>query len=305
MIQSFLSKYIPENRNLHAIFLMIVAMACFTLVDLLIKISSQTLPVGQVMITLGLGSALAFWMMMAVKGEPVLFAPFLQPALLLRNTGDFVGSISMCLALAYVPISTIGAVIQAVPLMLTAAAALFLGERIGIRRLSAILVGFAGVIFILQPGRADFDVMVVLAVVAAVGLSVRDIGTKLVSRDVSTFLVSFYGAALFACSGGLLLFFTGGASLPNAPMIIASVVMIALSSFGMICVTIAVRIGEMSVVSPFRYSRLLFSLAAGVMVLGEQVNAMMLFGCVLTIGAGLYIWRREIALKPGEGGSGA
>ena len=59
-----------------------------------------------------------------------------------------------------------------------------------------------------------------------------------------------------------------------------------------------VRLGEMSVVSPFRYSRLLFSVAAGVLILGEQVNAMMLFGCALTIGAGLYIWQREIALKP-------
>ena len=67
---------------------------------------------------------------------------------MLRNVGDFAGALGMCLALAYVPISTIGAVLQTVPLMITAAAALFLGERVGIRRLSAILVGFAGTLFI-------------------------------------------------------------------------------------------------------------------------------------------------------------
>lgn len=291
-------KDMPAHANLHSIMLMIVAMGAFTIADLLIKILSQTLPVGQVMLILGLGSAFVFRILMAMKGEALLLTPLCQPAMMLRNVGDVVGSLSMCLALAYVPISTIGAVIQAVPLMLTAAGALFLGERVGVRRLSAILVGFSGVVFILQPGRADFNAMVVLALIAAIGLTVRDIGTKLLSREVSTLLVSFYGAMIFAISGGVLLSVTGGASWPDATMLVMFLVMIGLGSVGYICVTTSVRIGEMSVVSPFRYSRLLFSVAVGVIVLGEQVNALMLFGCALTMGAGLYIWRREIILKP-------
>ena len=52
--------------------------------------------------------------------------------------------------------------------------------------------------------------------------------------------------------------------------------------------------GDMSVVSPFRYTRLLFSMAAGILILGEHVNAMMLAGSALTILSGLYIWHREI-----------
>lgn len=291
-------KDMPAHANLHSIMLMIVAMGAFTIADLLIKILSQTLPVGQVMLILGLGSAFVFRILMAMKGEALLLTPLRQPAMMLRNVGDVVGSLSMCLALAYVPISTIGAVIQAVPLMLAAAGALFLGERVGVRRLSAILVGFSGVVFILQPGRADFNAMVVLALIAAIGLTVRDIGTKLLSREVSTLLVSFYGAMIFAISGGVLLSVTGGASWPDATMLVMFLVMIGLGSVGYICVTTSVRIGEMSVVSPFRYSRLLFSVAVGVIVLGEQVNALMLFGCALTMGAGLYIWRREIILKP-------
>ena len=291
-------KDMPAHANLHSIMLMIVAMGAFTIADLLIKILSQTLPVGQVMLILGLGSAFVFRILMAMKGEALLLTPLRQPAMMLRNVGDVVGSLSMCLALAYVPISTIGAVIQAVPLMLTAAGALFLGERVGVRRLSAILVGFSGVVFILQPGRADFNAMVVLALIAAIGLTVRDIGTKLLSREVSTLLVSFYGAMIFAISGGVLLSVTGGASWPDATMLVMFLVMIGLGSVGYICVTTSVRIGEMSVVSPFRYSRLLFSVAVGVIVLGEQVNALMLLGCALTMGAGLYIWRREIILKP-------
>ena len=287
----------PTGENLQSIILMIAAMGCFTLADLLIKIASRTLPVGQIMIMLGIGSSLVFWGLMRLKRDPIYFTPLRQPAVMLRNVGDFAGALGMCLALAYVPISTIGAVLQTVPLMITAAAALFLGERVGIRRLSAILVGFAGTLFILQPGSADFDLMVVLALVAAIGMTARDIGTKLISRELSTLLLSLYASMLFCVSGGILLLVTGGASLPDGGMILLFVVMTALGSLGYILVTTAVRLGDMSVVSPFRYSRLLFSLAVGILILGETVNAMMLVGCALTIGAGLYIWRREIVLQ--------
>ena len=287
----------PTGANLQSIILMIAAMGCFTLADLLIKIASRTLPVGQIMIMLGIGSSLVFWGLMRLKRDPIYFTPLRQPAVMLRNVGDIAGALGMCLALAYVPISTIGAVLQTVPLMITAAAALFLGERVGIRRLSAILVGFAGTLFILQPGSADFDLMVVLALVAAIGMTARDIGTKLISRELSTLLLSLYASMLFCVSGGILLLVTGGASLPDGGMILLFVVMTALGSLGYILVTTAVRLGDMSVVSPFRYSRLLFSLAVGILILGETVNAMMLVGCALTIGAGLYIWRREIVLQ--------
>ena len=85
--------------------------------------------------------------------------------------------------------------------------------------------------------------------------------------------------------------------MPDIKMILIFAVMIALGSLGVIFMTEAVRLGDMSVVSPFRYTRLLFSMAAGIFILGEQVNAMMLFGSTLTILSGLYIWRREILFK--------
>ena len=287
-----------SNANLRSIILMVAAMGCFTLVDLMIKIASRTMPVGQVMVMFGGGLTVVFAGLIMIKGETIRFAPLRQPAMLLRNAGDVLAGITMSIALAYVPISIIGAVIQSVPLMLTAAAALFLGERVGIRRISAILVGFSGVLFIIQPGRSDFDLMVVLAVMAAVGLTIRDLGTKLVSRDVSTLLVSFYASVLYTLSGTALLLISGGANMPDGGTLLQFAFMIALGALGYICVTNAVRVGDMSVVSPFRYSRMLFSVAVGITILGEEVNSMMMFGCALTIGAGLYIWRRELVLKP-------
>jgi drug/metabolite transporter (DMT)-like permease len=286
-----------SGSNLRSIILMIAAMGCFTFADLLIKIASQVLPVGQVMIVLGVGSALVFWTLMRLQGEAIRLSPLVNPAILIRNFGEIIAATSMCLALVYVPISTIGAVIQTVPLMITAVAALFLGERVGARRAMAILVGFLGAILIVQPNEADFDAKILLVFASAVGMTIRDVATKLVSHNFSTLLLSFYSCVLFSLSGCVLLLMTKGAGMPDLKMMITFLAMIALGSLGVIFMTKAVRLGDMSVVSPFRYTRLLFSVAAGVLILGEQVTGMMLFGSALTIGAGLYIWRREILVR--------
>ena len=285
------------NANLKSIILMIIGMGCLTLGDLLIKIASQTLPLGQVMIVFGVGSITVFLGLMRLKGESVRLSPFTNPAVVLRNIGDLIAINGMCLALVFVPISTIGAVIQTVPLMVTAAAALFLGERVGTRRWLAIVIGFLGTLFVIQPGTATFDITTTLVLIAAVGMALRDITTKLVRENFSTLLLSSYTSVLFIISGSILLIISGGASVPDIEMIAILAAMIASGSLGFFFTTKAVRLGDVSVVIPFRYTRILFSLAAGILILSEQVDAVMLFGSALTILSGLYIWRREIVTQ--------
>ena len=285
------------SSNLKSIILMIIAMGCLTLADLLIKIASQTIPLGQVMIVFGVGSITVFLGLMSIKGESVRLSPFTNPAVVFRNIGDLIAINGMCLALVFVPISIIGAVIQTVPLMVTAAAALFLGERVGTRRWLAIVIGFLGTLFIIQPGAATFDITTTLVLIAAVGMALRDITTKLVRENFSTLLLSSYTSVLFIISGSVLLIISGGASVPDIGMVVILAAMIAAGSLGFFFTTEAVRLGDVAVVIPFRYTRLLFSVTAGILILGEQVNAIMLFGCALTILSGLYIWRREIVIQ--------
>ena len=287
----------PASKNLKSIILMIIGMGCLTLADLLIKIASQTLPLGQVMIVFGVGSITVFLGLMNINGESVRLSPFTNPAVVLRNLGDLLAINGMCLALVFVPISTIGAVIQTVPLMVTAAAALFLGEKVGLKRVSAIFIGFLGTLFIVQPGAATFDITTTFVLIAAVGMALRDISTKLVRESFSTLLLSFYSCVLFILSGSVLLYITGGASVPDINMIVILATMITLGSLGFFFMTGAVRLGDMSVVIPFRYTRILFSVAAGILILGEEVNAFTVFGSALTILSGLYIWRREIVIQ--------
>jgi len=285
------------SANHKSIMLMIIAMGCLTLTDMLIKIASQTLPIGQVMITYGIGALVVFWGLLRIKREPIQLSPLANPAVIWRNVGDLIAMNSMFLALVYVPLSTIGAVIQAVPLLVTAAAALFLGEQVGLRRVSAIFVGFLGTLLIIQPGANTFDITATLVLVAALGMALRDIATKLVRESFSTLLITFYSCFLFIFSGSIILLIQGVPSLPDWDDVAMLVAMIIAGCLGFFFMTVAVRLGDMSVVIPFRYSRLLFSMAAGILILGEQVNAMMLIGSALTILSGLYIWHREIVIQ--------
>ena len=285
------------SANLKSIMLMIIAMGCLTLTDMFIKIASQTLPIGQIMIIYGVGALIVFWAILYIKREPIQLSLLTNPAVVWRNVGDLIAMNSMFLALVYVPLSTIGAVIQAVPILVTAAAALFLGETVGLRRVLAIFIGFLGTLLIIQPGAATFEITATLALIAAVGMALRDIATKLVRENFSTLLLSFYSSFLFIFSGGILLIIEGDPSLPSLNNIAILSAMIVAGCLGFFFMTEAVRLGDMSVVIPFRYTRMLFSMAAGIFILGEQVNLIMIIGSALTILSGLYIWHREIFMQ--------
>ena len=252
------------------------------------------------MIFYGVGALMVFWVLLKIKGEPVQLTALTNPAVALRNLGDLIALNSMFLALVYVPLSTIGALIQTVPIMVTAAAALFLGEQVGIRRITAIFVGFLGTLLIIQPGASNFEVSAIIALVAAVCMALRDIATKLVSGNVSTLLLQFYSCFLFIFSGIFFIVIEGEVTALDLDNIGLIAAMIAAGSTGFFFMTEAIRLGEISVVSPFRYTRLLFSMTAGILILGEQLSASMLAGSALTILSGLYIWRREIAVELGK-----
>ena len=285
------------SQNVKSISLMIAAMGCLTLTDMLIKIISKTLPIGQVMMIYGIGALIVFWALLHIKRERIQLLPLTNPAVVWRNVGDLIAMNSMFLALVYVPLSTIGAVIQAVPILVTAAAALFLRETVGLRRVLAIFIGFFGTLLIIQPGAASFNIATILVLIAAVGMALRDIATKLVRESYSSLLLSFFSCFIFIFSGSVLLVINGVPSVPDFSNFIALAAMIVTGCMGFFFMTEAVRLGEMSVVSPFRYTRLLFSLLAGILILGEQVNTIMLIGSSLTILSGLYIWHREIVLQ--------
>jgi drug/metabolite transporter (DMT)-like permease len=274
---------------------MVAAMAAFAVEDVLIKLAAERLPTGQILLVLGLGGTLAFAALARRAGRPVIGPALRHPAVMARNAGEVIGTAGFVTALALVPLSTLTAIFQAMPLAVTLGAALFLGERVGWRRWSAILVGFAGVLLILRPGTEGFRPEALWALLAVAGLALRDLATRRVPPRVSTLELAVWGFAAVGLLGAGQLALSGGAVLPDAreAALLAAALAVGLVAYA--ALTAATRAGTVADIAPFRYSRLLFGLALGALVFGERPDAATLAGAALILASGLYTLARERA----------
>jgi drug/metabolite transporter (DMT)-like permease len=167
---------------------------------------------------------------------------------------------------------------------------------VGWRRWSAIGVGFAGVLLIIQPGMAGFTPASLFAVVAVIMLGMRDLCSRAVPPQVTSLQLAAWGFLSLVPAGLAMMLFLGTspASLaaPDAMRLVAVLVVGCLGYYALVAAT---RTGEVSAVVPFRYTRLVFALLLGYVVFGERPDALMLGGAALIVGTGLYtIWRSAL-----------
>lgn len=279
--------------NLRGILLMIAAMGGFALEDMFIKWAATGLPTGQILLMLGIVGTPVFALLARAEGGRALHRDAFHPAILWRNLGEMVGTFGFITALALTPLTTATAIFQAGPLAVTLGAALFLGEQVGWRRWSAIAVGFVGVLIIIRPGLDGFRLASLWSVLAVIGLSLRDLATRRIPARIATSQVSAWGFAAVTLLGALMLAVTGGARLPTLAQAghIGGALTFGIAAYW--AITQAMRLGEVSVITPFRYTRLICAMAIGVLVFGERPDLATLFGAALIIGSGLYTFARE------------
>lgn len=281
-------------NNLHGIILIIVSMAFFAIEDMFIKQLSGGLPVWQILAVLGAAGSLILWGAALVQRQNVFAPEAWKPVLILRTLCDGASAMSFATALSLVDLSTVAAVFQTTPLAVTMGAAVFFKEQVGWRRWSAVAVGFSGVLLIIRPGMAGFDPAALLVLLAVLTIAARDLLTRIVDVTVPSTVMSFQGfVALLIAAAGLSVITPSAAVLPQTSdwQMLAGAVLTGIIGYS--ALVVAMRVGEASVVTPFRYSRLLFSIAAGVFMFGERPDALTLLGSSLIIGSGLYTFLRE------------
>ncbi len=276
------------SPNLRGAVWMVAAMAGFAVEDLLLKIVARGMPVGQILMIFGLGGALAFALLARARGAPVLHPAALSRAVILRAGFEVTGRVFYTLAVALTPLASASAILQATPLVVVAGAALIFGETVGWRRWTAISVGFLGVMVILRPGLDGFSTLSLLAVVGLIGFAGRDLATRAAPPVLTSLTLGVYGFAAMVPAGAGLLMWTGGAVLPDAATmgVLAATTGIGVAAY--FALTLAMRTGEVSAVTPFRYTRLVFALLLATIFLGERPDGWTLIGAALVVGSGLY-----------------
>lgn len=284
--------------NTRAALLMVGSMAFFAVEDLFLKRSAEALPPGQVLALTGAAGACVFWALAAGKRQPVLSLEALRGAALWRTLSEAAAAVLYILALALAPLTMTSALLQASPLVVVAGAALFLGERVGWRRWASILVGFLGVLVILEPWGAAFDPTGLLTVGCVVVLAARDLLTRVMPARIGTFQVATWAYLGLVPAGAALMAGMGQAFVWPSPGQWAGLGGALISGlFGYYAVVAAMRLGEVSVVAPFRYTRLVFAMIIAMVFLGERPSATTLLGAAIVVGSGLYAFARERARK--------
>ena len=279
--------------NMRGIVLMVLGMAGFAAEDMFIKLSASGLPVGQILMILGLAGGLVFAVYARLQGTSVVSTGFFHPAVIVRNLCEMLGGLCFVTALSLIPLATATTILQATPLLVTMGAALVLGEAVGWRRWTAILVGFFGVLLVIRPGFEGFEPEVLWAAAGVVGLAIRDLASRKVPKLISSLQLSAWGFFAVGVSGVALVGYTGEIVAPTAREAAYLFGALAVGVLAYWALTEATRIGEISVVTPFRYTRLVFSTIVGILVFAEFPDGYTLAGAGIIIATGLYTIMRE------------
>ena len=277
---------------------MVAAMAGFAVEDMFLKAASRSLPVGQAILVIGLVGTLVFAGFARLAGDPALPRAVLSRTMALRSGFEVVGRLFYALAVALTPISTASAILQATPLVVVLGAALIFGEKVGLGRWLIILAGFVGVLIILRPGAAGFSALSLLALIAMAGFAGRDLATRAAPPALSNAQLGVAGFAMLTLSGLIIVVVTGDPVLPGLvlPDPTGLALLAGASAFGIAAyaaLTQAMRSGQVAVVTPFRYTRLLFALAIGITVFGERPDAATLAGSALIVACGVVLLSRR------------
>ncbi len=286
------ARFTMLNENMRGAIYMTLAMLGFALNDVVTKAFTHEMEIGQLLFLRGLFAITLVWMVARATGQLRPLRVALQPRIVFRSIGELIATYTFITALFHIPIANVSAIMQALPLAITIGAMVFFGEKVGWRRMTAIAIGFAGVLVIVRPGPDGFNVYSLYALAAVGGCVLRDLMTRKMSANIPSLFVTMVTATVVTAMGAALVPFQEW-----RPVAAWHLWLMALSSVflltGYFFAVISMRVGEIGFVSPFRYSVLIFSVMGGAMVYGEYPDLVTLLGAAVIVATGIYTFYRE------------
>ena len=272
---------------------MMGSMAAFTLNDVMVKLLADTMPLPQIVFLRGLLTTALLAATVAAFGKLSFRIPRGDRwKVALRTAFEVLTVVTFLTALVNMEIANATAILAALPLCVTLGAALLFREHVGWRRMAAIGIGAVGVMMIVQPGGDGFNAYSLLALLAVFLVTGRDLATRAFSNAVPLMSVAVLTAAAVCVFGGLM-----SLGVEWAPVGGREATFLALSALfiigGYVLSIFVMRIGDVAVTSPFRYTALLFALGLGVVVFGEFPNALALAGAAVVMATGVFTLLRE------------
>ncbi len=278
--------------NLRGIFAMLVSQALFLMSDSIVKLAGETLAPSQIMAVRGM---MAVYLVGAILAATVSWRKWymvLRPLVIVRAIIEGAVAVFFLISLPHLQLGQITVISQVTPLILTVMSAVLLGESVGRARWTAVAIGFLGVVLVAQPTTQGVSIHVVGALIMALLVVARDLVTRYIGADVPTGVVTFSSTVVVCLMGfaGLETQPWGHLATNSATLLAASAVLVTL---GIVFVVIAFRDVEVSVVSPFRYSAVVWATLYGYLLWNERPNDLAIVGTALIVVAGLFAMQSE------------
>jgi len=285
------------SPNTRAALFMMTSMAAFTLNDTFIKLTGGAVPLFQLVTLRGVLASLLIYLLARRLGAIKLSLSRSDWVLVaIRALSETGATYFFLTALFNMPLANVTAVLQVLPLTVTLGAALFFGEKVGWQRLSAIALGFSGMLLIVRPGPDGFSLYSIYALAAVACVTLRDLVTRRMSADVPSMTVtlisslSVLGFATIASTQDQWV----SLDWPTAGLIVLSAVFII---GGYLFSILVMRGGDVSFSAPFRYSGLVWALVLGWLFFDHWPDPVTMAGAVIVVASGLFALYRERALK--------
>lgn len=279
---------------------MVLAMGSFVANDTMVKLVGMSLPVGEIIALRGIMAVLFIAAICAAQGVLASLPQLRNRHVLMRASLDLIATILFISALMHMQIANLTAVMQAVPLAVALLSVIFLNERLGWRRSSAIVLGFIGVLLIVKPAPQAFTIYDVFALLVVAAVAVRDLVTRRIPSRVPTQIVALANAVFVTIGGATLLLFQGHVTPQGWQIAYLAIAAVFLAS-GYMFMVATLRLGELSATAPFRYTIMIFAIMSGILVFEEFPDWLAIMGMALIVATGLYAAHREAKLKPATG----
>jgi len=285
------------NENIAACSYMAIAMFCFVVNDAVIRTVGKSLPLGQILFLRNSFLVVLLILLMIHLGQWRQLPTILSPRVTARSLLEVVGSVAFLYALLRIPFANTAAILQCLPLAVTLGATLFFGERVGVWRWCAIVIGFAGVVIILRPGLEGFTPPALWLLVTVFCAAGRDLIARSLPKSIPASVVSLSTAALIALTGAIMVAFQDEwvAVSPSVALRIAFAALLLVGAYQ--CIVIAMRSGDIGFVAPFRYTSLLWAIALGWLMFDEWPDRLTIAGSTLIVAMGLLSLYRETVIR--------
>jgi len=296
------------------IYLILLGMLFFSTQDVLIRQLSDHASLTQIIFIRGIIGGLILLFFLKLTKRSISFSSSYPLLAISRVLLFFTGFLCFYFALGKMELAEVSSLFFVSPLFITILSKFMFKSEIGAYRICAIIVGFAGVLFIVKPNLDGFNKIALLPIISAFTYSVSMMIAKYTREKDSVFqqmLHMYFGSAVLAFVAWLIIpliefepsqaknleFLTRDWSIYNSSVLLMFLGVAVIGSSGMLLLTSAYRVGSPPVIAPFEYIMLIFAIGNGFFFFSEMPDIYSILGMLLIVGSGFFIFIREGAKK--------